>query len=125
MTAEVHVAFPLRLDSRGRVAVAPHERWVAGLVEQVLFTRPGERVNRPSFGAGLAQLVFTPLDDGIADATRALVAGALQRELGDLLRIETVDVTVVDTTIHVDLVYQLLTAPQGERSVVRVSGGTP
>lgn len=119
-----HLSFPLRLDARGRVAVADHERWLAGLVEQVLFTRPGERVNRPAFGTGIHELVFTPLGDGFADTTAALVRGALQAELGDLLRVEAVDVTVEDTTVHVDVRYQPLSLPAGESRVVRVSGGT-
>lgn len=120
-----HVLFPLRLDARGRASVGTVDRWVAGLVESVLFTRPGERVNRPSFGAGADQLVFAPLDSGLADATRALITGALQRELGDVLRVESVDVEVVETTVHASVVYQLTAAPAGESRSVRVSEGAP
>jgi hypothetical protein len=36
---------------------------IRDLIEQVLFTSPGERVNRPDFGSGLRQLVFAPNSD--------------------------------------------------------------
>lgn len=119
---DTHWIFPLRLDDRGRTRLADRERWLAGLVEQVLFTRPGERVNRPHFGTGLLDLVFEPLDAALADTTTALVAGALQAELGDLLRVEEVEVTVEDTTVHVRLRYQSLDLPAGESRFLTVSG---
>lgn len=120
-----HVGFPLRLDARGRAAVADRDAWIAGLVEQVLFTRPGERINRPTFGAGLADLVFEPTDAGLRDATAALVMGALQAELGELIAVDAVDVTVEDTTVHVHVRYQPLHLPAGELQTITVSGGTP
>ena len=49
----------------------------------MLFTAPGERVNRPDFGSGLLQLVFAPNSDELAGATQFLVQGALQQWLGD------------------------------------------
>lgn len=121
-----HIAFPLRLDARGRTALADDEDHLRGLVEQVLFTRPGERVNRPDFGSGVSRLVFAPSGDELAHATRALVHGALQQYLGDLLRVEDVAVEARDAVLDVTIVYAPLNAPVGdERRVLRVSGGTP
>ena len=37
------------------------------MIEQVLFTAPGERVNRPDFGCGLLQMVFGPNSSELAD----------------------------------------------------------
>ena len=122
----VHLGFPVRLDSRGRTASATDEEYLRGLVEQVLFTRPGERVNRPDFGSGVDALVFAPVGDGPARATQALVQGALQRFLGDLLQVERVDVEAADSTLTVDVVYRPLRAAAGdERRVLRVVGGGP
>ena len=120
-----HIGFPLRLDARGRAAVADRDAWIAGLIEQVLFTRPGERVNRPDFGAGLADLVFEPTDAGLRDATTALVMGALQAELGELIRVDAVDVAVEETTVHVAVRYQPLHLPAGELQTITVSGTAP
>ena len=59
------VNFPYQLDGRGRTRDA-RGSYVRQLVEQVLFTSPGERVNLPDFGSGLLQLPFAPnsLRDG-------------------------------------------------------------
>ena len=83
-----HVGFPLRLDLRGRTTLADDEDYLKGLIEQVLFTGPGERVNRPDFGSGVARLVFAPSGDALAESTQALVHGALQQWLGELIRVE-------------------------------------
>ncbi len=91
-SAPRHVGFPLRLDIRGRTALVDDETYLRGLVEQVLFTASGERVNRPDFGSGVGRLVFAPSGDALAQSTQALVQGALQSQLGDLLRVESVQV---------------------------------
>lgn len=119
-----HLAFPLALDGRGQTALADEERYLRGLIEQVLFTRPGERVHRPDFGSGVDSLVFAPAGDELAQATRALVHGAVQRLLGDLIRVEEVVVTVVESTISVTVAYVPLRAASDDpRRVVQVSGG--
>jgi phage baseplate assembly protein W len=124
-----HVAFPLHLDARGRTALADDETYLRGLVEQVLFTRPGERVGRPDFGSGVDALVFAPGGDELATATRALVHGALQTFLGELIRVEEVEVRAVEATVEVRVAYRPLRAPADDaRRVLRVSapaGGTP
>jgi len=119
-----HLAFPLRLDPRGRTALADDEDYLRGLVEQVLFTRPGERVNRPDFGSGVDRLVFAPTDDALAQSTQALVHGALQQWLGDLIRVENVSVTAVDSRLDVVVEYLPLHASDpDQRRVLRVTGG--
>ena len=62
------VAYPWRIDRRGRSAVARYEDHVADMVEAVLFTAPGERINRPDFGCGLDRLVFAPVDATVVGA---------------------------------------------------------
>jgi len=119
-----HIGFPLRLDTRGRTALVDDEQYLRGLVEQVLFTRPGERVNRPELGSGVDRLVFAPSDDALARSTEALVHGALQQWLGDLLRIEEVAVRSNDSTLEVTIAYTPLQAPMGDRRVLRVSRPT-
>ena len=121
-----HLGFPLRVDARGRTAAVDPETYLRGLVEAVLFTRPGERVNRPEFGSGVDRLVFAPAGDELAGATRALVQAAVQRWLGDLLRVEDVTVTAEESTLRVTVVYVALHAGtgSGERHVLHVTGGT-
>lgn len=120
--AAAHVDFPLRLNARGRTNVADDEGYLRGLVEQVLFTRPGERVNRPDYGSGVDALVFAPAGDELAAATRALVHGALQTFLGELIRVEAVDVRAEEANVEVTVTYRPLRAPADDaRRVLHVS----
>jgi phage baseplate assembly protein W len=105
----MHLAFPYRIDGRGRSAEpegdAAHLR---DMIEQVLFTVPGERVMRPDFGCGLLQLVFAPNSVELAATLQMLLQGALQQWLGDLLRIDEVLAESVDATLSVQVRYTVL-----------------
>jgi uncharacterized protein len=97
----MQVDFPFRIDGRGRTAEAPHQDHLRDLIEQVLFTAPGERVNRPTFGTGLLQMVFTPNSEQLATATQFLIQGALQQWLGDRIEVDRVEVQAEDATLRV------------------------
>lgn len=99
--------FPLQFDTNGRTAGTDEQRHIRDLIEQVLFTAPGERVNRPTFGCGLMQLVFEPNSDQLAATTQFLVQGSLQQWLGDLIEVNDVQVEHVDSTLSVTIVYTL------------------
>jgi phage baseplate assembly protein W len=64
-----NIDFPYRFDGHGRTATAQRDQHLRNLIEQVLFTSPGERVMRPDFGSGLLALVFEPNGSALA-ATR-------------------------------------------------------
>ena len=100
------IDFPLAVDSRGRTATTSHEDHVRDLIRQVLFTSPGERVNRPEFGCGLKQLVFAPASDTLAAATEQLVHGALIRWLDPVISVDRVAVAVADAALEVTVVYR-------------------
>jgi phage baseplate assembly protein W len=97
--------FPFRFDGRGRTATTADDEHIRDMIEQVLFTAPGERVNRPDFGSGLLRLVFEPNSEALAAATRVGVEGALQRWLGELIQLEAVQVRSIDETLEVAIQY--------------------
>jgi uncharacterized protein len=97
--------FPYHFDGRGHTAMTTPDDHIRDLIEQVLFTAPGERVNRPEFGTGLLQLVFAPNSDELATATQFLVQGALQQWLGDLIQVEAVQVESEESTLRVVVQY--------------------
>jgi len=101
----MNLAFPYQIDGRGRTAQASDIDYINGLIEQVLFTAPGERVNRPNFGSGVLQQVFEPNSDSAAAAIQFLVQGALQNWLGNLIALESVNVSAVDSTLSVTVQY--------------------
>ena len=102
-----HMNYPYHIGSDGRTALALEDDYIRDLIEQVLFTTPGERVNRPTFGSGLLQLVFAGQDDGLAHTTQALVQGALQQWLGDLIQVEAVQVVSEDASLNVKVQYSV------------------
>ncbi len=97
--------FPYHFDGRGRTADTDDADHVRDLIEQVLFTSPGERVMRPDFGSGLLALVFEPNSTALAATTQMLVQGALQQYLGNLIAVEAVEVEAVDGTFSVSVRY--------------------
>lgn len=99
--------FPFRFDGSGRTAMTGQDEHVRDLIEQVLFTAPGERINRPTFGSGLMQLVFAPNSDALAAATQVSVHGALQQWLGEIATVEGVDVLREDAALRVTVKYVL------------------
>jgi len=97
--------YPFKIDKSGRVATVDENQHIHQLVEQVLFTSPGERVNRPEFGCGINQLVFSPNSDELVTATQFLVQGALQRWLGNLIHVESVTINNTDSKLRVTVQY--------------------
>jgi phage baseplate assembly protein W len=108
----MHIDYPFRVDDRGRTAETSDNDYVRDLVEQVLFTAPGERVNRPTFGSGVLRLVFEPNSAELATATEFLVQSALQEWLADLVEVQGVQVSSVDSTLQVEVRYQVRSQPQ-------------
>jgi uncharacterized protein len=101
----MNLGYPYHFDGRGRTAETSDDAHIRDLIEQVLFTAPGERVNRPTFGSGVMQLVFAPNSDALASATQQLVQGALQQWLGDLIQVQSVDVQSEDATLRITVEY--------------------
>lgn len=117
----MNVDFPLQFDTRGRTATAADDSHIRDLIEQILFTSPGERVNRPTFGSGLLQLVFAPNSDALAAAMQMTVQGSLQQWLGDLIVVESVEVENQESTLRVTVRYVIRRSQQ--RQVAEFSRG--
>lgn len=101
----MNIAFPFAIDGRGRTAEADNNVHIRDMIEQVLFTNPGERVNRPDFGSGLLQLVFTPNSSELAAALQFTVQASLQSYLGDLIELQQLEVKSQDSTLTVVVKY--------------------
>jgi phage baseplate assembly protein W len=102
-----HIAFPFRIDQRGRTSEHDYDEHIRDLIHQLLLTAPGERVNRPNFGSGLLQLTFHPNSDEVTNATQFLVQGSLQEWLGDLVEIDSVSVGNVDSRLSITVNYRV------------------
>jgi phage baseplate assembly protein W len=100
-----YLDFPLSFDEHGRTAVIDPDDHVRDMIYLVLFTAPGERVNRPEFGCGVKQLVFAPLSDALAAATEQLIHGALIRWLDPVISLESVSATADEATLEIKVSY--------------------
>jgi phage baseplate assembly protein W len=101
----MQIDFPYGFDGRGRTAETDVEAHVRDLIEQLLLTAPGERVNRPTFGTGALQLVFAPNSDALAAALRLSIQAGLQEWLGDIVEVTDIEVDNADATLRLEVRY--------------------
>ncbi len=111
----MHADFPLSINRQGQTATTDRDGHIRDLIEQVLFTAQGERVNRPTFGAGVERLVFEPNSDELATSIQAIVQGAVQQWLADVIVVEAVKVASSDSTLKITVVYN--NTQTGDRQV--------
>jgi Bacteriophage baseplate protein W len=120
-----YVDFPFQFDGKGRTRTTNRDEYIRDLIRQVLFTSPGERVNRPEFGCGLMRLVFDPNSEALQAATQFQVQTALQRWLADVITVDDVQVVPRDGELDVTVVYTRLDLAERHRDVLTVSLETP
>jgi hypothetical protein len=104
--------FPFRIAPDGRTAGAAREAHLRGLIEQVLFTRQGERPMRPDFGAGVHELVFAENAPELAAAVQHMVQAALHRFLSDLIEVREVVARASAERLEVTVRYRALDEAQ-------------
>ena len=104
----MEIAFPIYIDREGILARTSHDLHIRQMIQLVLFTGPGERVNRPDFCCGLDRLVFDAAGNELITTTQSQVQSQLQRWLGELIQVETVDVEVQEAILTVTVRYRLI-----------------
>lgn len=117
----MNVDFPFHFDSRGNTAATGDEDHIRDMIEQLLLTNPGERVNRPDFGSGLLDLVFAPNSEELAAALQFSMQAAIQQWLGDVIGVESLEVRSEDSTLRIELQY--VVRRTGEVRTTVVGGG--
>lgn len=120
----VDVSHPFAFGPDGRTLSRTRSDHVRDLIEQVLFTNPGERVNRPDFGSGLQGLVFEPSGAAIAATLQSDVEAALQRWLADAILLEAVSVRADDGVLEVVVQYVELLTAERRIETIRATGGS-
>ncbi len=111
--------YPFAIDAGGgRVAEeGDYEAYIRQLIRQVLLTAPGERINRPDFGAGIRRMVFAPNSPEVASMAQTFVYQALTRWLATLIKVEEIRVSAVESTMFVDIRYVVI--QRGESRLLR------
>jgi Bacteriophage baseplate protein W len=108
----MNLAFPYGFDPGGRTAQTDLAGHIRDMIEQILLTAPGERVNRPTFGCGTAQLVFAPNSDALAATQQQVIQASLQQWLSDLIRVQGVVVSAEDATLRITVRYTIIPTQQ-------------
>jgi Bacteriophage baseplate protein W len=120
----MNIDFPFHFDAHGRTASTTDDDDIRDMIEQLLFTNPGERVNRPDFGSGLLQMVFAPNSTELASALQFTMQAALQRFLGDVIDLRQLEVTAQDATLSVLVSYVIRSTQQSQtQTFVRSAPG--
>ena len=101
----MNIDFPWRIAPLGRTASTGGDDHIRDMIEQLLFTAPGERVNRPDFGSGLLQMVFAANSPEVAAALQFTIQAGLDRWLGDLIEVRRLEVTTDDARLVIDITY--------------------
>ena len=101
----MNIDFPFHISGDGRTAETGDDDHIRDMIEELLFTSHGERVNRPDFGSGLLQMVFAPNSPEVATALQFSLQADLQRWLGDLIELQTLEVTSVDSSLLITIQY--------------------
>lgn len=100
----MNIDYPFHL-SNGHTAETENADHIRDMIEELLFTNPGERVNRPDFGTGLRQLVFAPNSPELAAALQFTLQADLQRWLGDLIEVQDLEVISEDSSLQISIQY--------------------
>lgn len=111
------IKFPYQHNELLRTDTADSDEHIRDMIEQILFTHPGERVNRPDFGCGLLQLVFEPLSNELAATTKFLIQGSLIQWLSDMIEERDVQVDNIDSTLAITVVYLNIDTQQMQTAI--------
>ena len=109
------IKHPFAVDV-GRGRLAEEENYAAHVEQmmlQVLFTAPGERINRPDFGCGVKRLVFAPNSEVSAALAQVTIFQALNKWLGTAITVNDVKALAIDSRMEIQIAYTL--KARGER----------
>ena len=122
MTAPLYTDFPYRFGADGLTARTTRVDHVRDLLEQLLFTRPGERLTRPELGVGIADLLFGPANEQVAAAAQTLIELAISQHLSREIAQSKVAVRADGSALLIDVAYRLVATGEAGEANLRVEG---
>jgi Bacteriophage baseplate protein W len=120
----MNLQYPYGFSNSGLTAQTVLASHIRDLIEQILLTSPGERVNRPTLGTGTGALVFAPNSDMLAAAQQQVIQASLQQWLSDLIRVASVDVSNEDATLQITVSYVILQTQEQQTQQIVYGGGS-
>jgi hypothetical protein len=110
MNTKIHsIRYPFSIDKGfGTLAEeVEYSRHVDQMIRQVLFTNPGERINRPDFGCGIRSMVFAPNSEASANLSQVIINQSLEKWLGTIIEVNDVQVNNIEETLEIKIIYTL------------------
>ena len=103
------IRYPFSIDAGlGRLAEETnYAEHIEQLMKQVLFTAPGERINRPDFGCGIKRMVFAPNDPVTASLAQVTIFQSLKRWLGNVIDVQDVKAAAINERLEIKIAYSL------------------
>lgn len=118
----INIDFPFNFDRYHRTtSTSDEDQHIRDLIEQLLFTTPGERVNRPDFGCGVLSLIFAPNSAELATAMEITIQASLEQWLGDLIDLQTLEVTSVDANLYIVVEYLVQSSGEAQTATFRTT----
>ncbi len=115
----MNIPFPFAVSATGLVQTTEPSDHIFQMIQQILFTSPGERVNRPQFGSELRRLVFAPADATLTAAVESMAQSVLHQWLGDIIKIEAIEIQTAAETVTVNVQYSEII--NGKRRVAQMT----
>ena len=103
----IQIDYPFDFNARGRTALTDRDDHIRDMIEQFLFTRAGERVNRPDFGGGLLDVVFEPNSDALGATLQRTAQAGLEQYLSDLITVQVLVASTEEAVLRVDVRYMI------------------
>jgi len=119
----MNIDHPFHFDQLGAAATTTAADHLRDMLEQLLLTSPGERLNRPDFGSGLLRQVFEPNSPELAAAVQYTVMASIQRWLGELIEPHAVEVVAEDSVLAITVRFAVRRT--GERRVEQFRSEVP
>jgi phage baseplate assembly protein W len=117
----MNIDYPVHFQG-GRTATTGDADHIRDMIAQLLFTNPGERVNRPTFGSGLLGRIFEPNSPEQAAVLQATMQAAVLQELGDLIELQTLEVTSEEETLQIIVNYVIRETGEPRTESIERSG---
>jgi uncharacterized protein len=118
----MNIDYPFHFRDTRRTATVNDADHIQNMIEQLLLTNPGERVNRPDFGSGLLGRVFEPNSPDQAAVLEATMQAAVLQELGDLIELQTLEVRSEEETLRVVVNYVIRETGESRTGSIERSG---
>ncbi|MHC5939149.1 GPW/gp25 family protein [Nostoc sp.] len=116
-----NIDFPFHFDRYHRTASTNDASHIRDLIEQLLFTTPGERVNRPDFGCGVLSLIFAPNRPELATAMQITIQASIEHWLSDLIDLQTLEITSVDASLYIVVEYFVQSSGESQTATFRTT----